>query len=261
MESFTMINNFYLVVGDDYAAFANNDHVMTVSELIRELDASDNWSGEEQFVIGQGISNNTREMLKHALNANGISNVDHLNHLVETHMTHKKELENVLISEPCKINNNQYQFELMLNDKKDRLSDHVTNQHVGAMLLMEAARQAVIVSLEYEFPKEDGNKYGLILERFDSKFDSYVFPLPTQMIVRLEEQAEQSKKQKFIILTITFFQAGNKICKMQLDVKKYESSPLKKLESRRARQVVDLLRMQYIDNPVEIASSSLHRLA
>ena len=238
------MNDFCIVVGNDYAAFANNECVFTVSQLMYQVENPLNWSGEEHVVIGQGIEESTRALLKVALQNRGVENIDDLDDLVPVDLTHKRSRKNVLISEPRRIAKGKYGFRLALDDGSDRLSDHVTGQHIGAMLLLEAARQATVVTLEYEYQTQAGPRYGFILERFNSTFSNYVFPLPTSIAVILREKGSPLDKIIAIELIISFTQAGEEVCEMLLDVKLFASASLEKVEARKARTIINTLRGQ-----------------
>lgn len=240
-----MSDKLYLVIGDDYAAFATDGNVVTVSELTKEIANCHPWRGDEIIVFGQGISESARNELKLALESCNVSRIDEIDVLAPLHLTHKKDRDNILITRPRNIAPKRYQFDLALNDRLDRLSDHVTGQHVGAMLLMEAARQSVIATLECEY----ASRRGLILDHFNSQFFNYAFPVPTLLTVTLMEIGEKSENYISTVLTIEFQQAGKRICEMQLDVKLYEPALLEKVEARRARQTLDMLQNQLFKAP------------
>ncbi|NRR33514.1 hypothetical protein HSX11_25390 [Oxalobacteraceae bacterium] len=240
-----MNTSFNIVVGDDYAHFANsNSGVLTASELLRQIDQPDRWSGADRVVLGQGMAEATRAELVAALRARQVGLVEDLDTLAPLQLTHKHHRENVLITEPRNITALCYQFNLVLNEINDRLSDHVTGQHVGAMLLMEAARQAVVASLECEYSRHSAVPLGFVLERFNSRFDNYVFPLPTAMTVTIVERSGKQDKNVAASLTIVFQQAGLQVCEMLMDVTLFETQVLDKIESRKARKSVDVLRAQ-----------------
>lgn len=236
-----MNDKIHIVVGNDYAEFAKHRNVLTILDMMLALRDTERWTGDESVIIGQGISDDEREMLRAALRVRRIHCIEEPGRLVPLQLTHKSNRDNVLISEPRKIAEGRYQFNFTLNDILDRLSDHVTGQHVGAMLLMEAARQAVIVTLEEEYCIASGTQQGLILERFHSQFDNYVFPLPASMLVVAEEMDSGDDRHTSVVLTIAFYQAGQQVCEMLLDVKLYEAALLEKVENLKARKTIDML--------------------
>lgn len=236
-----MQGSFYLVVGNDYEVFAANEHVITAANFIQRLRDSSLWDGDEHVVLGQGIGDREALEIRGLLRERSLSSVKSIGELVPLHLTHKRSVENVLIAAAQKRGEYAYRFHLALNDKQDRLSDHVTGQHISAMQLMEAARQAVVAALECEYPTEPGSRMGFILERFDSRFENYMFPVPTDIFVTIAERSNASDKHRSVTLTIDFAQVAQKVCQMQLDVRLYDIKVLAKLEARRARSVVGSL--------------------
>ncbi len=235
----------HFVVGDDYANFAShNSDVICASEMLRQLDNPLLWSGPHKVLLGQGIDESTRLALAAACRACQIDDLAPVEELAPTQLTHKHYRDNVLISAPQNLAVKCYQFELMLGAQIDRLSDHVTGQHVGAMLLMEAARQAVVVSLECEYSRHSETSLGFVLERFNSRFDNYTFPLPTAMTVTLLERHGPQSKNVAVSLTIVFQQAGQQVSEMVLDVSLFPTEMLSKIEARKAKKSLDVLRAQ-----------------
>jgi hypothetical protein len=56
-------------------------------------------------------------------------------------------MSTVLITAPQRIAQQTFRCELAVNDSQDRLSDHVTGEQIGGMLLMKVARQVTIASV------------------------------------------------------------------------------------------------------------------
>lgn len=244
-----------IVVGDDYAEFAKHENVVTVSRLLHELENTEHPCAADDFVIGQGVAANRRESLRNALQARGLQADIRIDSPMAVPLTHKRCSEHVLITTPIKTGPLEYEFSLTLNDKNDRLSDHVTGQHVGAMLLMEAARQAVVVALELEYATKRGVRLGFVLERFMSNFHSYAFPLPTTMRVSLVESGDPDKHVS-VSLTIAFLQAAEQISTMQLDVTLYDTALLDKVEARKARKSIESMKRLVVELPAAPASES-----
>lgn len=237
------MDGYFIVVGDDYAAFAKNTGVLTVSQLIQRLRDPARWRGDERVVIGQGIDESIRALIHVTLQARHVHEVQDIDELALLELTHKRLRGHVLITAPRKVADREYRFSLALNDRSDRLSDHVTGQHVGAMLLLEAARQAMIVCLECEYVTDQNRNYGLILERYNSTYHHYAFPLPTSIDVTLRELRPHTPAERQIPtqLDIVFSQAGIRVCEMQLDVTLYEAALLAKVETMKARKLIETL--------------------
>jgi len=239
-----MDENVYVVVGDSFAAFAERTNVMTVSQLMLWLEAGDMWSGHERVIIGQGIDEAVRATLQSQLALCGVACSAHVDALAPLALTHKRSRAAVLIGEPCRTGPRSYQYDFVMNDLQDRLSDHVTGQHIGAMVLMEAARQATIASIECEWIAAQARPQGFILESFNSRFHTYAFPLPTTLQVRMDER-ERTDTQVAISLAIDFQQGGKCVSQMQLEVRLLQADVLDRIEMRRAAQALDTVIRQH----------------
>jgi hypothetical protein len=230
-----------LVVGDEYSQFARNAGVLTITELRKLLHGCQRLPAARVW-LGQGLDLETRKWLA---TAGGMTIVaGDVYPVASTEQTHKRRPEHVLITEVQSLGERRYQCGLAIGEGRDRLGDHVTGQHLAAMLLMEAARQAVIAVLESEYLLVRTGDWGIVLERFDSRYVGYAFPIPTLMLIRVEPRVERSDRQVSATTVVDFLQAGKATCQMQLDVTLRENAALEKIEARRARQVLDALKAQ-----------------
>lgn len=249
-------SDFFLVVGDAYELFANNENVMTASAFMRALNEPSCWVGNEQVVIGQGVSASELSKIFEMLKFREIKNISHFGDLVPLHLTHKRHTDHVLISSPKKVTSHCYEYSLVLNDRMDRLCDHVTGQHIGAMQFLEAARQAMIATLEYEYMESTGKHIGLILERFDSKFENYVFPLPISMSVNVIERMTAKNNHPSVTVLIGIFQVGRRMCQIEMDITLYDITLLGKIEVRNAKRAITTL-MQTCQKPQNVTMEPL----
>src|SRR5690606_3442439 len=189
-------------------------------------------------VAGLGIHPEQLSRMLKDLRRSGVRDITVPGQPAPLALTHKRELRNVLVSEPVGAADGAHCFELLVDDEQDRLSDHVTGQHVGGMLLIEAARQASIVAIERQCRREDGlPPWGLVLQNFQARFDNYVFPLPTRIRVRIDESV-LSDTQRELAIEVEFEQAGKAVCGVDFSVRLYPSDLLSKLETRRADQAI-----------------------
>ena len=233
-----MSTNNFIIVGDDYKGFAQQAGVFTVSAFYQMMLDDQSWpDSSAQIILGQGIGYNDRDFIASALAKRGVENFYPYASLASLQDTHKRSNENVMITEPRKLDRLAYEFDLTITDKVDRLSDHVTGKHVGAMLLMEAARQATIVVLEEAYSKLSGEKFSMVLDKFESKFEAYLFPLPTTLTTRIYE-IKVSPKNICVIVTSVVTQGGNEIAIISLDVTLCVSQTLDKIEERKAQSAV-----------------------
>jgi len=230
------VQNVYFIVGDDYANFAVNEGVMTASHLLSRLGSTHDWQPDDTFIIGQGISQEIISLLTAGLKAQGLHNIAATSSPAQLHLTHKHYVENVLISQPRAIGPGHYEMDFLFSRMTDRLSDHVTGQHVGAMLMMEAARQAGVALLELEFAKAF-DKCGMTVQNFNCKFNSYVFPIPVTIDAYVEGGRANENCVNFL-LTVKFLQAGKTVCEFTMDGGLFDRNHLDGVEAVKAKRVV-----------------------
>jgi A-factor biosynthesis hotdog domain len=241
-----VMEKIYILVGDEYANFAKHGNVLTVSQLMQKLEEHDGWNGDERFIFGLGIEKGTQEFLKNALHQRGVEEITSHDALAPAHLTHKKYLENTLITVPRKIRPMEYEFHLCLDNRVDRLSDHVTGQHLGAMLLVEASRQAAIAAVELEYCSGgEEKKSGLIIEQFVSRFSNYAFPIPTRITASINELGRSANGNASLECWIKFSQVGKEVCAMCMVGSMPQRAQLEVVEARMARSSVNALRKQY----------------
>lgn len=239
---------FYIIVGDDYREFAEQENVFSLSDFYEKLLKDQCWPERQGTVLlGQGVSYHDREFIERTLKERQLNAYLPLPPVADLSDTHKRTQENVLISVPKKYSRFNYGFDFSLTDKADRLSDHVTGKHIGAMLLMEAARQATIAVLEDEYCRSSDSSFGLILDRFDSQFSGYLFPLPTSLNTTIEELRSSSKNITVVVKT-TAIQCGAVIATISLDVTLCVSRVLSKIEGRKAQSAVKELTLAHLND-------------
>lgn len=231
-----MTTDVYLVVGDEYSSFARAPSVITQAQLRSMVKNGPDLTGV-RFVLGQGLDADLQAVLKEGLESLGALDIEQPGPMAPLDLTHKRHPRHVLISAPQPAGPAWYRFDLVVDNAKDRLSDHVTGQHIGAMLLIEAARQAVIAAIECHCARSDGVSWGLVLQSLNCHFDNYVFPLPTQLMVRISPDAAPQSQQE-VVLIIDFLQVGKLVCKLEFRVGLYRPDILARLEGRRAVQAV-----------------------
>jgi A-factor biosynthesis hotdog domain len=231
-----MQNSVYLLVGDDYAAFAKRDGVLTPTQLDASLQQGQLQG--VQVVLGQGLDMDGLPNLTAQLAEQGVAGVKAPGPRAGLELTHKQHLKHVLVSQPEQMGSSRYTSDLIVDDAMDRLSDHVTGQHMGAMLLVEAARQASIAAIEQYCARADGKRWGLVLETMTCRFENYAFPVPTRLCVDIRD-VEQSDSRRVLGIGVQFSQAQQSICRIDFDVTLYRSDLLTRLEDRRSAQAAD----------------------
>lgn len=230
----------YLIVGNEYQGISDQQNVLTIEEFFDKFKYKRNWPEENaNILIGQGIDHKTRDQIKYHLHQMPIKYIEAPERLAALSLTHKSSMDNVLISSPIKSGEKEYLFDLVISDKSDRLSDHVTGHHIGAMLVMEACRQATIVVLEMDYCMPNSEPYGLILDKFNSSFTGYLFPFPSKLHVTIKEHEADPKGRSFVTTVETkIIQGGVEVICVELDVTLFKRSALEKIETMKSKKAV-----------------------
>lgn len=234
------------LVGDEYASFATNPHVMTLRELRARVLASDARQDDLRVVVGQGMRHEDAAAPCDAVAATkaGVA-IEAAAAPASLAVTHKRDAANVLISEPRRTRPRTYEMELLLNDGEDRLVDHVTGQHVSGMVLVEAARQAGIASAEIELLATRDKPFGFVWNGLRVDFARFAFPLPTRIEVTIREEAAEGKSQPTYVADVEVVQAGQCVCTMAMTFGLLPASLLGALEAKAARRAIDGARATY----------------
>lgn len=224
----------WIVVGDMYRAFAKREGILQESEVIaRLLDPSFDC---DSMILGQGLCTESVARLLDMAKSRGITCVPEDLKLAETELTHKAENKNVLISSPRRSEGRAYRFWLMVGNQSDRLSDHVTGEHIGAMLLIEAARQGGIATLELEFPMSSDDSCGYVLQSFNTSYSQYAFPIPTELVVEVDRDSPVNRHQRTVSLSARFYQNSKCIAEIEMNLQMINKRMLCRIENKKAQE-------------------------
>ena len=140
-------------ISDKFVGFAENAAVLTYSQLVAALQ--DTSFGSSRLVGLYSVKASSGTLLPGLLAQIGAvtprSIIEGCAATVapaSQSLVHKKLDFNVLVSAPIQIGADEFSFALLIDERCAEISDHVTGQHVPGMLVLEAARQAMTVSLE-----------------------------------------------------------------------------------------------------------------
>lgn len=239
--------NTYFIIGNEYAGFSVASNVVTAREFLDRLERGETFD-DDQIVFGLGIGESQRSSIVRKLTAGSTANIHHCSEPASRELTHKVSTQNNLISEPRKLGNGKYEFDLILLDQADRLSDHVTGQHVGAMIQLEAARQAAIAAVELEYRDTCGFDISIVVEKFTSMFHGYMFPLPVTLLATIDESARSGNRIS-VACPVTLSQAGTVISKICLEGGVLQRNFLQTLEMRQAKRAITAAMKHYTPTP------------
>jgi A-factor biosynthesis hotdog domain len=229
------------VIGDGYAAFAEHPSIITFVQLrTLLLENAIDWSATE-LAQGLGLESAQLRMIRGELLAAGAP-AHVARHFEREHaplaLTHKHADEHVLIGPPRRIDHENLVFDLVLTSTQDRLSDHVTGQHVSGMLLIEAGRQAAAVALETVHADKSVD-YAATWSALRVSFESFAFPLPMSLHATVDsaDHARTNKVDTHVAVTIR--QLDRIVAQLEYEIPLTRLALLQKLEQRAALRTIE----------------------
>lgn len=188
-----MKNVKIIIVGNQFGAFSNNQNILTYEQFqcLIEMEKNNLTSESKyQIYLGQGLSDlnidSIYETGKSSVLAGRFSFIGFMqrNKRAVSHFTHKK----CIISEPEKISDHLFMCSLMLDESDTELDVPSNSLHIQGMVLIDAAHQmARSVSEKFFIFPLDNERKNFVLNRINSSFFEYVFPLGIEFIFKMEQ--------------------------------------------------------------------------
>ncbi|QUQ66625.1 AfsA-related hotdog domain-containing protein [Kutzneria sp. CA-103260] len=208
-----------VVVGDRFEDFLANPGTIAASRLrADEL-------GDQELVAGQGLSGELLAELAKRWDVPAPARRE---------LTHKRAAKNVMIGEPSLVDG-VWTAPLVLDERNEVLEDHITGQHVPAVALIEAARQMWTAVTELRYPPSAPSRF--VIEQLRSRFDTFVFPLPTVVRYHLVAHEQGPVGQRFHA-TLTISQRGAVAAEFDVHYRVIVSKIGAKQEAMAARQAL-----------------------
>jgi hypothetical protein len=199
--------------------------------------------------ITQDIIDNAIRLIERNLLSQHIIIFNHQLNYVDKEIVHKEKSENVAISTPIKIDKNRYSAELLVNDSCSEMMDHVTGIHIQGMLMIEAARQMMMASVELgEIADDQIGLFSYVLKNLNIEYFQYLYPVSAQIFCQIDEINMSEKGLLEINLHVEFFQAEQRICRVSCLAQGYRRETLKVLETRLAKSCIREERRRLIES-------------
>jgi A-factor biosynthesis hotdog domain len=220
------------VVGDRFEGFSDNSRVTTVRQFCKLAEVGGVTAGT-RVILGQGVSRTSKQQIRSCLTASGleasVNLVDHSSPKADRYLCHKHRPENSLVSIPRRVDETQFEMDLVIDDGCADLSDHVTGQHLQGMLLMEAARQAFLAVSEAYYG--EGLSRYFVVNTMNVEYLNFAFPLPT--LIRYDVDALERSRHGTLRFesTVTFVQCAREICRVQVVFSVYGTEYLERREA------------------------------
>jgi len=202
----------YIAVADGFAAFAQQDNIITFSKLFSALQQNvSSFFANTRFLAGQGLSKEQQHAIYGLATLRGYKQAfvnwfKWIKEPADTRITHKHRPENILISAPLQSNDDLYVSDLIIHDQNELMVDHQTGQHLQGMVLVEASRQIFIAVAEEFFLESGGGNY-FVINSLGIEFQSFAFPLPAKVECRVvNKEIDKNNNMKFNF-EIKIFQA------------------------------------------------------
>lgn len=242
-----MIRKTLLVISDKFENFTSQKDVITRSRLVHLLSADDVILPQQsriQLVIGQGFSesaiNELLEIAGHAKNRAyfDFSLCHDLPVRAQRRLTHKHNIENTLVSEPSKQSDTEFLMDLLIDEDCEMMRDHQTGLHIQGMLLVEAARQAYLATMEKFFNDLDNKRY-FVFNNLSVDYNRFAFPLPGKIKVTIREHDTSNAKREHTIVDIEILQCDVVSSSVRMDVTIMPENRVTNMESRLATKTLN----------------------
>jgi hypothetical protein len=245
-----MAKTTYLV-STKFEGFCANEDVMTYDNFLSLVGMENNKVFPDCIVIGQGLDQRRIDYLAERMKQRGI--LDSIRiiwpdpHKADLHLIHKHNPDNAMITVPTQANDSRYIAALTLNDGCAEMSDHVTGQHIQGTVLLEAARQMMMASVEiHAFTPEQRGQYSYVLNELMINYFQYAFPIAIEIVLDIETCEFDEKGMLTARLSVSFYQINELVCQVRCNAQGYKKMLLSKLEARAAKLHLRQLRQQHI---------------
>ncbi|MCD6048474.1 MAG: A-factor biosynthesis hotdog domain protein [Gammaproteobacteria bacterium] len=233
------MSNHYLIIGNIFKSLSDQKLVLTLDELIENLNSRTIKHG--LLSLQQGISEDEAQYIKNILGSKKLLSTFTLSSYFDeatrcpNKLTHKAHTFNTLISEPHASKDQGYTSLLMIDSRCAEMSDHVTGKHIQMSVLAEAARQMVLAVTEKFFiPESLRGHLSFVANRTESKFTHFVFPFRTEIHCNILKQRILSGNNLLNTIQIQFIQNHETVAEMQFDSSVFSKKFLTEKENRMA---------------------------
>ncbi|MGD9209702.1 MAG: AfsA-related hotdog domain-containing protein [Desulfobacteraceae bacterium] len=185
----------FYVFGDKFKNYENIKNCITISALMEKLSSNEfesSITGGVQYLPGQGLQEDQIKLFLKKMEDMCLSKYFDAWYSFPSYrraqkvITHKHCIKNILITDPIKLDDDTYEMDLIIDDRNEIMSDHVTGYHLQGMLLVEAARQAFLAVTEKFFMGKAFNfQTYFIIRKMLANFYSFVFPIEAKLIYRI----------------------------------------------------------------------------
>ena len=134
---------------------------------------------------------------------------------------------------------------MLIDDRNEIMSDHITGLHLQGMLLIEATRQMFIAVGETQYAHLGVPKGGyVIFNRLDTRFEQFSFPIPTLIQQKITKVEQPRHDRTSFSASIEIFQDQGRVAETYVEYSIFESNSLKPKEERLALIALEAVRLR-----------------
>lgn len=262
-----MNNRILLVVGDKFASYVKSKDAITVSQLRGLLSLPVHMlPGQSRTVLvpGQGMGDDcVQQLLSDASVSPNIAHFDfslwhNLPQRASSALSHKHNPKNTLVSMPRQVTANTFELHLMIDEDCELMNDHLSGQHVQGMVLIEAARQAMLVVTEQFLMPDNDINYAFIFNALSVKYSHYTFPVNAIIRTCITERSVDNPRRLHFAAETFVEQCGNTVSAFTMSFGAMERERIKKSESLQATKTQKRF-LSYVSNSIEAQAEPLRR--
>ena len=251
-----MLKNVVHIVGDKFELFSQNENIIKIKTIEERLNNQYyHPDADTIYFLSQGISQHRLDKLLDQVKKKGLEDFFCFNNrpLADKKLSHKHESENVMIGEPRRLSESEFEVDMIIDDDCAEMSDHLTGQHVQGMVLMESARQTFLAVTE-KFYINSNYKYYFVINSFNTNYKSFIFPLGVKINYRVKSaDLSDPKKLKFSATMDISQVGGSTACEVDVSFTAFESSVIERIEAKRAENAIRKAR-KMVSNIYQVSS-------
>ncbi|WP_440904251.1 AfsA-related hotdog domain-containing protein [Catenovulum sp. SX2] len=192
------------IVGDRFAKFIENNNIISINQIEKELFNGQLTHRSCEYLLGQGVSaeraNNLLRMVKRTNNAQIKLCFNEIQKACKN-LVHKENLANSMISLPQRLSDTHFIADVLIDDQCDEMKDHISGQHIPGMALVESCRQMFLAVTEEYFLKQDKCNAYFVINESRAEYLQFVFPLDIQIDYQiLDSQLKESGNYRFNVV-------------------------------------------------------------
>jgi hypothetical protein len=128
---------------------------------------------------------------------------------------------------------------VLIDENCEMMRDHQTGLHIQGMLLVEAARQAYLATMEKFYIENSTEKNYFIFNKLNVGYNKFSFPLPSSIRLTNQKVDFSNAKRQHTITQIELIQCNEVSATVFMDVTIMPGTRVSTMESRFANQSLD----------------------